>query len=161
MHIRSARPYDTPPMAELLNEIINAGGTTAITEPVTASELKEYMHYYSGRNVWCVSEDESELVLGFQYIEPQEDLPDDVADIATFVRRGYHGNGIGQGMFRVTCESARNLGFRGINATIRTDNKQGLAFYRSQGFVPHGPAPDVTLSSGCVISRVSMRFELN
>ncbi|MEC3861591.1 hypothetical protein VK792_09875 [Mesobacterium sp. TK19101] len=37
--IRRATQLDTRQMAELLNQIIDAGGTTAITQPVTRDAL--------------------------------------------------------------------------------------------------------------------------
>ena len=123
IHIRRAAPADTRAMAELLNAIIARGGTTAMTDPVTGAFLAEKMAIDG--SAWHLAEDDTGTLLGFQYFIPKDTLPDDACDIATFVRLGQTGLGIGSRLFDATTKAARALGYRWINATIRADNESG------------------------------------
>lgn len=160
MIIRDVCDVDMANLADLLNEIIRRGGTTAMTEPVSAEELADYKAHFAHRNSWLLAEDKQRLALGFQYLEPQDDLPACAADIATFVRIGYSGRGIGRGLLKKSCLRARKLGFTWINATIRCDNERGLSFYRGQGFRDYKEASTLTLPSGQSVERVSTRLYL-
>lgn len=132
--IRRAGIFDTRQMAILLNTIIARGGTTALTDPVTATILTDWMQTQSDISAWHVAEDENACLLGFQWIAPHSGLPDDCCDIATFVRVGETGIGIGSALFRATENAARALRYAAIVAVIRSDNHGGLAYYQSRGF---------------------------
>jgi L-amino acid N-acyltransferase YncA len=94
INVRPAMQLDTSSMAKLLNEIITIGGTTALVRPVTANDLAGWMQSSPERSAWHVALDESERVVGFQWIEPSDQLPADAAEIATFVQVGQTGLGI-------------------------------------------------------------------
>ncbi|MEQ9260203.1 MAG: GNAT family N-acetyltransferase [Roseovarius sp.] len=160
IHIRPAGLIDAAPLAELLNEIIAAGGTTALTEPVSAEDLKGWMQYHSGRNAWHLAEDDTGQALGFQYIEPKDTLPPEGCDIATFARRGHSGLGVGSKLFEATKRAAAGLGYRWINATIRADNAGGLAYYQSRGFEDYARQANVPIAKGLRVDRISKRFDL-
>lgn len=147
-------------MAELLNTIIEKGGTTAKTEKVSLTDLERYIRHYSGRNAWFLAEDDVGSVLGFQYIEPNESLPSDAADIATFVKIGETGHGIGSKLFERTKLAAHDLGYAWINATIRADNTGGLAYYQSRGFEDYATQENVKLKDGSCVSKIKKRFNL-
>ncbi|MAE89254.1 MAG: GNAT family N-acetyltransferase, partial [Pelagibaca sp.] len=66
---RRAAPLDARQMAEMLNEIIDAGGTTAITDPVSREDLLGRMEA-DPRSIWHVAEDAAGALMGFQWIEP-------------------------------------------------------------------------------------------
>lgn len=158
--VRTAGPLDCRPMAELLNEIIAEGGTTAITDPLKTNDLRDWMTRAQDRSAWHLAEDETGLVLGFQWIEPAEYLPDDAAEIATFARQGHSGLGIGSTLFRATEQAARALGYRWINANIRADNTGGLAYYQSRGFEDYGRKSGVPLGDGQVVDKILKRYDL-
>lgn len=134
LHIRRATPLDARAMAALLNAIIEKGGTTAISEPVSGEILSDWMARDSDRGAWHLAEDDTGDLLGFQWIGPRDGLPQDACDIATFVRLGQTGLGVDSALFDVTATAARALGYAWINASIRADNAGGLAYYRSRGF---------------------------
>lgn len=158
--IRRAGPLDARPLAELLNEVIAAGGTTAMTRPVDAEDLRDWITRCPDRAAWHLAEDDSGEVMGFQWIEPAEYLPEDAAEIATFARRGRTGLGIGSALFRETEKTARALGYRWINANIRSDNMGGLAYYQSRGFEDYGTKPGVRLDDGRTVDKVLKRYDL-
>ena len=48
MKIRTVTPQDTEALTQLLNDVIGAGGTTAIETPLTPAEFSEW--FISGSN---------------------------------------------------------------------------------------------------------------
>lgn len=160
IRVRRAMTLDTGSMARLLNAIIEEGGTTALTRPVTAQDIDDWMSAESGRSAWHVALDENEQVVGFQWVHPYPKLPPEAASIATFVEIGRTGLGIGSKLFEATRKAAKELGFEWIDATIRADNAGGLTYYQSRGFRDYAVEEDVKLDSGLVVDRVSKRFDL-
>lgn len=158
--VRPVTVDDAPALAELLNAVIAAGGTTALEEPFSPEALDET--YLTGPNVHCcfVAEDEDGTLLGFQTLGRYPGLPEDVGDIGTFARLGGTQRGIGSALFAATTRRAAELGLSAINATIRGDNSGGLAFYTKQGFVDHDVTPGVPLKDGTPVDRVHKRFAL-
>lgn len=158
--VRRAGDLDAREMAELLNAIICKGGTTAFTLEIARDDILGWFHQASDRSVWHVAKDEGGAILGFQSIEPNPALPPEACDIATFVRMGQTGLGIGSRLFEASCAAARRLGYAWINATIRADNAGGLAYYQSRGFETYARHPDQRLSNGLIVDKISKRFDL-
>ena len=158
--VRPVEADDASELAELLNAVIAAGGTTALEVPFTPKELDET--YLTGPNVYCcfVAEDEDGTLLGFQTLGRHPGLPDDVGDIATFARVGATRRGIGSELLEATGPRAVELGLKAINATIRSDNVGGLAFYAGQGFEDYGATEGVPLRDGTLVDRVHKRLAL-
>ncbi len=161
IHVRKANPLDTRQMAELLNAIIGAGGTTALLRNVTGDDIREWMTSAPGRSAWHVAVTDAGDIVGFQWIEPAEYLPQDAAEIATFVRLGQSGLGIGSALFKATAAAARKLGYVWINANIRADNEGGLIYYQSRGFRDYDRWTDFRLESGEAVGKVLKRFDLD
>lgn len=158
--VRTPISLDTADMADLLNEIIAAGGTTAQTRAVEPGDIKAWMAYAPGQTAWHVAVDNAETVVGFQWIEPHKDLPPDAADISTFVRLGRSGLGIGSALFTATAKAARALGYRWINANIRADNEGGLIYYQSRGFEDYGTIEGYRMENGQIVDKRLKRFTL-
>ena len=158
MIVRRAAALDARHMAALLNEIIAKGGTTAKTDPVTADEIAQKMN--APQAIWHLAEDESGNLKGFQYFAPHPDLPANTVDIATFVKLGETGLGIGSRLFDATKTAARAHGYAYINAVIRADNSGGLAYYQSRGFEHIKMLRNQTLADGTIVDKVVKRFEL-
>lgn len=158
--VRRAMTLDAASMAKLLNDIIAKGGTTALTRPVTGQDLSEWMSCHADRSAWHVALDDTEQVIGFQWISPHEKLPEEAVDIATFVMLGRAGLGIGSALFSATQKTAKELGYSWINATIRADNEGGLTYYQSRGFRDWAFDENVRLESGLIVDKISKRFDL-
>lgn len=157
---RRAITLDAPDMARLLNEIIEKGGTTALTRPVTGQDISEWMSSYADGSAWNVAIDDQEKIVGFQWIEPHRDLPPEACDIATFVQTGRTGLGIGSALFAASAKAAKEAGYVWINATIRADNSGGLTYYQSRGFRDWHFDEDVALENGTLVDKISKRFDL-
>ena len=115
--VRPAISLDCRSMAALLNAIIDAGGTTALTRAVTGEDLAEWMAADPDRSAWHLAVDGREQVVGFQWIEPAGYIPPEAAEIATFVQIGQTGLGIGSKLFNATKAAAKGLGYTRINAS--------------------------------------------
>lgn len=159
IRVRRASRLDTPDMARLLTAIIMQGGTTALTTPVAASDLADWMAQAPDVSAWHVAEAESALV-GFQWIGPSGDLGPEVCEIATFVEIGRTGLGIGSALFTATAQAARALGYAWIDATIRADNDGGLIYYQSRGFRDWNHLHGVRLDNGMIVDKVRKRYDL-
>lgn len=160
INVRRALPLDCKSMANLLNQIIETEGTTALTRHVTAEDIGDWMNSHADRSAWHVALDEREQVTGFQWISPHPKLPVEAADIATFVELGLTGLGIGSALFSATARAAKDLGYLWINATIRADNLGGLTYYQSRGFRDWAFDDNVTLGNGQIVDKISKRHDL-
>jgi GNAT superfamily N-acetyltransferase len=144
----------------MLSEVLASADVSALPGPVEAATVRSWMAAAPARAVWHVAEDDRGTTLGVQWIEPLPDLPDDAADIATFVAPGRQGLGSGSALFQATVQAARALGYRWLHAVIRADNEGGLIYYRSRGFEPIGRITDRPLPDGRRIDRIAMRHDL-
>jgi len=147
-------------MATLLNEVIAAGGTTALTTPVAGRDIITWMQRDPSRSAWHVAEETNGEVVGFQWIEPADYLPDDAAEIATFAKIGKTGLGIGSQLFTATKTAALRLGYSWINANIRADNVGGLAYYQSRGFETYSRKTGVRVAPDQVVDKILKRYDL-
>lgn len=158
--VRRATPLDAPPMAQLLNEIVGEGGTTARTQPITSREMAQMMAGAPDRSAWHVALNDDGALRGFQYIRPIDELPTEACDIATFVQVGRTGLGIGSALFAATAKAAKAMGYVWINANIRADNEGGLIYYQSRGFRDYARREDVMLASGQRVDKILKRYEI-
>jgi L-amino acid N-acyltransferase YncA len=141
--VRVATQFDAASLASLLNAVIAEGGKTAIQTPLSAEELADW--FIIGQHcVSCVvASDPSGAVLGFQALERfHDDLPDDAADIATFVSASSRGAGVGSALFEATLEHALAHELGTVRAVIGSENEIAIGYYRSLGFRCVAPGDD-------------------
>lgn len=160
IEIRPVELFDCGAMARLLNEIIRIGGTTALVRPVTGEDLAEWIR--NGRRAaWHVAVDAEGEIVGFQWIEEDSALPREAAEIATFVKAGRTGLGIGSALFGATEQIARTMGYRWIRASIRDDNEGGLIYYQSRGFRDYDVIDRYELEDGQFVTKRLKRYDLD
>ncbi|WP_407493839.1 GNAT family N-acetyltransferase [Pseudooceanicola sp. MF1-13] len=157
MHIRRAGDMDARAMAELLNEVIAIGGTTAYVDPIDAPYLIGRMA--EDHAIWHLAEDDAGELLGFQWVSPMKGTDEFVAEIATFARAGRSGLGIGSALFEATKDASRAEGYAWINANIRADNTGGLAYYQSRGFEDYGRIEGYRMGNGQIVDKVLKRYD--
>ena len=157
MLIRKAMPADAAELAGLLNEIIRAGGTTALETELTPDEFDDW--FISGPYpLACHVAEADGLLHGFQSLSLFGDPAPGWADIATFARMAPKKKGVGTALFDATRKAAQDLGLAAINATIRADNVSGLAYYDKMGFETYHRVGQVPLNDGTLVDRVKKRF---
>ena len=157
---RNATRADLPAMADILNPIIEAGGTTAYEEPFSPDAL--------GANIFgrpdflsvVVALDEEGKIAGFQYLMRLDPPETDVAGIASFARLDPKCPGAGRAMMAATLDRARAAGLSAIDAKIRADNVPGLGFYSAMGFQDRSVIKGVPLKDGTPVDRVIKRLTL-
>ena len=160
INVRPPISLDTADMARLLNEVIEAGGTTALTRPVTGQDFQDWMETDPDHSAWQVAVDSAERIVGFQWITPADYLPPEAAEIATFVQTGQAGLGIGSALFEATRKAAKALGYMWINANIRADNAGGLIYYQSRGFLDYRVIEGYEMADGQIVNKRLKRFDL-
>lgn len=161
MIIRPATISDAPDMTELLNEIVRIGGTTALLVEITVEATEAFISKL--KTTGCIHvarETETGSLLGYQSLEAYPDLPKTLGIIATFSKVGGTKRGIGTALFAATTTAALSLGFVEIDATIRSDNSGGLAYYSKMGFTDFGKGEPVQLPDGTMVDRISKRLKL-
>lgn len=158
--VRPMMPGDVAPSCRILNDIIEAGGTTAREIPLSDTLFRET--FLTGADLLCchVAVDAGGEVAGFQWLGISEDLPPDCADISSFARQTPVLRGVGRALFAETAQVARKLGFAQINATIRADNVPGLSYYAKMGFQDHSVTHGRPLRDGTPVDRISKRYTI-
>ena len=157
--IRPSVEADAPALAEVLNDIIAAGGTTAYETPFTPQAL--WQSSLGGAKVLCCHTVlEGDTPVGFQTLARHPDLPADWGSIASFTRRNPPVRGAGTALFEATKARARALGLIAIDATIRADNVPGLGYYGKMGFVDYNVIRAVPLSDGTLVDRIQRKYLL-
>lgn len=158
IHVRRPGNLDASGMASLINQIIAKGGTTAYTNPIKPSDLRLRMAEPDA--IWHLAENDAGEVLGFQWIAPHKDLTKDSVDIASFVKIGAAGLGIGSALFEATKKAAKKNGYHFIHAIIRADNDSGLAYYQSRGFESFQKISNTELDDGTIVDKIWKRYDL-
>ena len=141
--VEDARPEMASDMAEILNQIIGIGGTTAYRDPFDAARIRaEFITPPLG--ICCTAAVRARRIGGFQallWADPDypgpHTLPPDWAVIASYVAPHCQGTGIGRRLFDRTRDAARRAGVTQIDSTIRRENRGGLAYYCRLGFVTY------------------------
>ena len=143
MNIRKARVrrvgfVDAQPLADLLNRIVDEGDKTAIDTRFDATEFRSWFVTGPHCLTCVVAESVDGQLLGFQACERylDQELPEDCADIATFVTDKARGSGIGQALLQQSLEEVASKGISHLRAVIRSGNSQGIAYYTRSGFNP-------------------------
>jgi RimJ/RimL family protein N-acetyltransferase len=160
IQVRDATAADANELCELINEIINIGGTTA--HQALFNQTRFIDHYIEGQRVrsCVVAVGPDGGLLGFQVITEHDQLPPDCGDIGTFARASSIKRGVGTALFVVTRAKAEGMGLTSLNATIRVDNVGGHAYYAKMGFEIYHVDVDVPLRDGTRIDRISRRLLL-
>jgi GNAT superfamily N-acetyltransferase len=153
-------------MCEILNEIIALGGTTAYEDPFDPAAMTAN-YIAAPLLIRCTLAERDGLPAGFQALWHADSartgpgaLPPGWAAIASFVKVGLTGQGIGHSLFAATTAAARSAGVTTIDATIRADNRSGLSFYSAIGFRDYAVLPAVPLRDGTPMDRIRKRFDL-
>ena len=161
---RPAKTSDAAAMTEILNKIIEDGGTTAHQRPFDPDRMQE--HYIIPSELICCTVAElGGHIVGFQSLVWPDERENSFADgwtiIATFVRSGMAGRGVGSSLFRATRAAAVLAEVLTIDATIRADNTGGLAYYTKLGFRDYDRSAQVPLGDGTRVDRIRKSYDLN
>ncbi|MEM7524549.1 MAG: GNAT family N-acetyltransferase [Pseudomonadota bacterium] len=154
MSVRPARREDAAAMAALINPIIAKGGATAYEEPLGPPYFAARIDALAPPFSAHVAEADGRLI-GFQFMEPHDNLPEDTGDMASFVALDAGRSGVGRALFAASSAAARAAGLRALQAYVRADNEVGLAYYEAMGFRTRRIDAAIPLKDGTPVDRVA------
>lgn len=133
-------------MSGVLREIVVASGRTRDTRPATV--IATYIDHPASLKC-TVAVGPSGDIQGFQSIlragpEGLYGVEPGWGVIGTHISPRAARRGLGAMLFNVSRAAAAEAGLAFIDATVRTDNAAGLAFYSALGFRPYGIARNAT-----------------
>jgi len=156
MIIETAQRAHLADMVRIMNGLIAMGDNTAHRRPFTQDRLWERI---ASDTVSRLVASRDGHVLGFQYAN-WVDKAVGLTYIASFIDPRAQGQGVGRALFAQTVLAAKRLGVVTLDATIRTDNVLGLAYYTAMGFVDNQVYRDVTLSDGTRVDQVQKLYQI-
>lgn len=159
--VRNAADSDIDELSELLNEIIDIGGTTAFQQALSLDEFKNYFLDADECLACFVAQAEHSMLCGVQSLRTKSGLATGWVDIATFARVSPRIPGTGRALLEMSKNYLSENGFTHINATIRADNVQGLGYYTKMGFEEYAVDKDVPLADGTPVDRISKVYSLS
>ena len=138
--IRRATPEDAAAISAIWDVVCAEGIHTAVSQPFTPEQERDYIAGLSEREGVFVAESEGRIV-GFQTLDRWADYTDTfdhVCVLGTFVLPELRGKGIGRQLAAHTFDFARAHGYEKSVVYVRGSNGGAQAFYRSLGFRPKG-----------------------
>ena len=156
INIRRVQATDAAAIVALLNPIIQTGIYTAMSETFSKTDQLDFIRNFPERGMYHIAVDDAAHVLGIQDVMPisTSDVFRHVGEISTFVALDSQRQGVGGSLCRATFETAKELGYLKLRATVRGDNPHALTFYQSQGFELIGVAHQHAFLHGKYIDEV-------
>lgn len=139
MNIRGFTKQDVPAMAEIWNEVVEAGLAFPQEETLTAEQAEQF---FASQSFTAVAEDNG-VIAGLYILHPNNvGRCGHIANASYAVRRELRGKQIGRELVSHSLRKCAELGFRILqfNAVV-ADNKPALALYESLGFRQLGVIP--------------------
>ncbi len=139
MKIRGFTKQDVPAMAEIWNEVVEAGLAFPQEETLTAEQAEQF---FASQSFTAVAEDNG-VIAGLYILHPNNvGRCGHIANASYAVRRELRGKQIGRELVSHSLRKCAELGFRILqfNAVV-ADNKPALALYESLGFRQLGVIP--------------------
>lgn len=139
MKIREFTKQDVPAMAEIWNEVVEAGLAFPQEETLTAEQAEQF---FASQSFTAVAEDNG-VIAGLYILHPNNvGRCGHIANASYAVRRELRGKQIGRELVSHSLRKCAELGFRILqfNAVV-SDNKPALALYESLGFRQLGVIP--------------------
>ena len=164
IEVRSVQQCDLQDLSDILNEIIVIGGSTAYEGVFDAVSFDTT--FISGDTcVACLVALVDGRPMGFQAVAFYPTLPEGWVDIGTFARVTGKVAGVGTALFTHMREHlAQKCQLSGgvtlLNASIRSDNHQGLSFYTKMGFEDYSIDEAVIFKNGKQVDRISKKYVL-
>jgi L-amino acid N-acyltransferase YncA len=156
LFIRKVAEADTAAIIALLNPIIQLGTYTVMNEPFSVDDQIEFIRSFPSRGIYHIAVDNSQKAVGIQDVMPisSSNVFKHVGEISTFVALDAQRQGIGQRLSTTTFNTAKELGYIKLRATVRADSPHALSFYQSQGFEVIGIAEQHAMLHGKYIDEV-------
>jgi ribosomal protein S18 acetylase RimI-like enzyme len=163
MLIRKAIPEDAAQIVAVLEGIAAERIHSAITNPWTAGQQRQYLLSLSNREAFHVAIAPDGGLAGYQSLDlysPYLDSMSHVAQVGTFLHPRFRGKGVGRALFAATREFATQAAYRKIVIQVRGSNGAAQSFYRKLGFTPCGRLTAQVLIDGVPDDEILMELFL-
>ena len=140
INVRRAGPEDAGSISKIWEIICVERAFTAVNQPFSPQQEREYILSLSDREGIFVAESEEKIV-GFQSLDlwaKYTDSFDHVGVMGSFVLPDWRRKGIGELLANHTLDFARANGYEKIIIYVRAGNAGAQAFYRNLGFEQKG-----------------------
>ncbi|KAA3604315.1 MAG: GNAT family N-acetyltransferase [Calditrichaeota bacterium] len=135
IEIRKVKIKDAQGILDVLNPIIKTQNFSSMKEENTLADQTNFIQNLPSNAIYNLAFDLENLeIVGIQDILPQSKNFNGTGEISTFVNLNYHRQGIGERLMKATLREAKDLGYKKIQAIIRTDNRIAISFYKKNGF---------------------------
>jgi ribosomal protein S18 acetylase RimI-like enzyme len=135
--LRPARAGDAAAIGAVFDAAVRAGWTYLgglVEEPIFSSEdWEQLVADHMAPNVLLVAVDETEGVVGYTAVHPQ-----DGELFLLFVHRASAGRGIGRALLGAAHDALRAAGCREVFLFVHEQNQRALAVYTAAGYRPDG-----------------------
>ncbi len=137
--IRNYLPTDLEAVRTIFNQVIERGDAFYFEFPFDAEQMSAYIE---SSRVSCVATLNDRIVGGYITRANQPGRSSHIANAAYFVSPDARGLGFGELLGRHSLETARNLGFQGMqfNAVV-ANNRSAVRLWEKLGFVKIGTVP--------------------
>ena len=143
MIVRPATFRDAAGMSRVLAEILALWGSDRPDDP---DHVLGFYIDHPDRVLCSVAEDREGRLLGFQSLKRAGTgnaygVTPGWGIIGTYVTQQATRRGVGSALFTATVQAAERAALPKIDATIASDNQQGLRYYEAIGFVTYRTTP--------------------
>ncbi len=159
--IRRATEDDAAAIRAILGVIAAERIYSAIDQPFSLEQQREYMRSLSTREAFFIAEDEAGRVLGYQSLDRWSALfgsMSHVAQLGTFLLPEARGSGVGHALAERSLVFAREAGYEKIVIQVRGSNGRAQSFYRALGFSECGRLSRQVRIGGVVDDEVLMEY---
>lgn len=159
--IRRATEDDAAAIRAILGVIAAERIYSAIDQPFSLEQQREYMRSLSTREAFFIAEDEAGRVLGYQSLDRWSALfgsMSHVAQLGTFLLPEARGSGVGHALAERSLVFAREAGYEKIVIQVRGSNERAQSFYRALGFSECGRLSRQVRIGGVVDDEVLMEY---
>lgn len=146
MHIRHAQKADLPTIVEIFNSSIPGRMATAIIEPVTVEQRREWFEKHSTdhRPIWVA--EINDAVVGWVSLTtffPERPAYGHTVEMSLYVAANAQGQGVGRRLMEFALEQAPRLGVENVVSLIFGHNEISLRLHDKLGFQRWGLMPGV------------------
>ena len=147
--IRRAQLSDLEAITEIYNEAIRTTTATFDTEPKTEDQQLEWFNAHDERHPILVAEVDSSAVGWTSLCEWSDRCAyADTAEVSTYVKEGFRGQGIGRKLKEAIDAEATRLGFHTVIARITEGNDASIHLNEAFGFQHVGVMREVGYKFG-------------
>lgn len=146
MRIRYAQEADLPAVVEIFNSSIPGRMATAIIEPVTLEQRREWFREHAPEKcpIW-VAEVDHEVAgwLSLTTFFPDRPAYRHTVELSVYVAPKFQGQGIGKALIQYALEDAARINIKSVVSLIFGHNEISLQMHEKLGFERWGLMPGV------------------